>query len=193
MKRWPRILSWTKLSLLPILAGAGAGIYLYSQQAPSPASVPSPAAESYLIILGAQDKAATVWDGNLKVTGSTVLGMRIWRQAKGDSIKGNNWILSTRKGSSGPNSNGVMAENGVIVTVTPQTTDITFDVGITHRPGVSPVCPQDCFTFHSTQLPFGTPQRFLERRRLCGAHTLVTGADFRPRRGGLSLHGALRR
>jgi hypothetical protein len=149
------------VSALLLLAGGGAAIFLYSQQPTPPAPVVSPAAESYLIILGTQDKAPTVWNGNIKVTGSTLLGMKVWRQAKGDVIKGNNWAISTRKVSSGPLGPGVMAENGVIVTITPQTTDVTFDVAITHRPGTPPVCPDNCFTFHSSQLSFGTPQRFM--------------------------------
>ncbi|MCC6390216.1 MAG: hypothetical protein IT167_06415 [Bryobacterales bacterium] len=146
---------------LIVLASAGTAIYLFSQQSPPPGQIPSPQTESYLVILGAQDKAGAVWNGNVKVTGSKLIGLRIWRQAKGDSVKGAAWTLSTRKVSSGPSSNGVMAENGVIVTVDAQAADITFDVSVTHKAGTPPVCPQDCFTFHSAQLPFGTSQRFL--------------------------------
>jgi hypothetical protein len=167
-------LSRAKVSLLVLLAAAGAQIYLRSQP-PAPAPIPMPPAESYLVILGAQDKTQTPWNGCLSVTGSTVLATSIWRQSKGDSIPGPNptdcpngteFQLSSHNV---PIIGGhVMAENGFVVTVTPQTTDIAFTVGVTHRPGAPPNCsmsppPAGCFTFHSTapELRFGKAQRFL--------------------------------
>ena len=173
-----RYRSWTsprkKASLLLLLAAGGAQIYLRSQTRP-PAPVPMPPAESYLVILGAQDKTQTAWNGCLTVTGSTVLGTSIWRQSKGDALPGPNptdcpnGIDFQLSSHNVPIIGGhVMAENGFIVTVAPQTTDIAFTIGVTHRPGAPPNCsispaPAGCFTFHSTapELRFGKAQRFL--------------------------------
>jgi hypothetical protein len=147
-----------------LLAAGGAGLYLYSQATP-PAQIKSTPGESYLIILGAQDKTPTLWAGGIKVTGSNLIDMSVWRRGKGDSVnlpKGS-FVLQTRKESGGPGSN-ILPENGVIVTVEPQSTDIAFGVGITHKAGTPVDCtqnPQLCFSFHSTDLPFGVGKRFL--------------------------------
>jgi hypothetical protein len=98
-----------------------------------------------------------------------VIGTSVWRQGPGDAITatpcpgaaaGNSWKLRTRRVSSGPSGKPTLPENGLVVTVTPQSTDITFDVTITHGANGMP----EKFSFHSAQLPFGTPQRFLGGR-----------------------------
>jgi hypothetical protein len=84
------------LSLLLCLAGAG--LYLYAQS-PQPAQITSTAGESYLIILGTQDRAPTLWAGGIKITGSNLLDMSIWRRGKGDSVNlaKSSFAISTRK------------------------------------------------------------------------------------------------
>ena len=154
MNLWAGKLSRAKIALSLVLAAAGVGVYLYSQE-PQPLTIPMPQVESYLLILGAQDKVGTVWNGSINVTGSTLLGMNIWRQGKSDSVAGNTWQLSTRRTDTGPTSSNTIAENGLIVNVAPQTTDITFDVTITRG------AHQLSFTFHSSELPFGTAKRYL--------------------------------
>ena len=64
MKRWTSILF--RVSLLVLLAGAGAGIYLYSQQPPAPGQIVAPAAESYLVILGARTRPPRSGTGTSK-------------------------------------------------------------------------------------------------------------------------------
>src|SRR5689334_16106510 len=54
-------------------------------------------AESYLVILGVGDTAATNWDGSITVTGANIQILRGWRFTPADSISGtSSWKLSTR-------------------------------------------------------------------------------------------------
>jgi hypothetical protein len=149
--------------LLLLLAAAVAAFYLYSQSPPQP--ITSTPGDSYLIILGTQDKAPTLWAGGIKVTGSTILAMDIWRRGKGDSsnVAKGSFVVNTRK-VTGVVGNTSLPENGVILTVAPQTSDITFGVGITHKSGVAVDCtanPQLCFSFKSSDVPFGAGKYFL--------------------------------
>src|SRR5712691_281273 len=169
MTSWPWVPSRAKISLVLLLAAAGAAIFLYSQDQPPP-QIDSPAGVSFLVVLGVQDTNPTVWDGCLTVTGSDVIGTSVWRQGAGDAIStgpcgtdptaGTTWKLRTRRVSIGPSGKPSLPENGLIVTVAARDTDIAFDVTIAHQAGATP----EKFTFHSDQLPFGTAQRFLNGR-----------------------------
>jgi hypothetical protein len=154
----------TRIALLLLLASVSAGIYLYSQS-PPPGRITSTPGESYLIILGTQDKAPTLWAGGIKITGSTLLDLSVWRRGKGDSVNvaKSSFVVNTRK-LTGVSGNTSLPENGIVVTVAPQTTDIMFGVGITHKAGTPVDCTvpsPTCFSFHSSDLPFGAGKYFL--------------------------------
>jgi hypothetical protein len=126
---------------------------LYPAVAPLAASLTSPAAQSYLVVLGVGDSAPTPWDGTITVTGATVLSLQGWRFSGTDAITGTTgWKLSTRTAPPPPQAtSGPMQENGVIVTISAPTGPVTFDV---KTMGGN-------FTFLSTDLPFGVTKPFL--------------------------------
>jgi hypothetical protein len=148
-----------------LLAAAGV---IYWRVSRSPVSIHAAStvvapAQSFLIILGVGDTAATNWDGSVTVTGSTVEIIRGWRFAATDAITGNTWKVNTRTTPS-LNPPGPVQENGVIVKVSAAASPITFAVTTT----------QGNFTFTSQELPFGVSKTFLNGKVLVAQ----TGAQF---------------
>jgi hypothetical protein len=139
---------------------------LYPTVTPQAASLTSPAAQAYLIALGVNDAADTVWDGSITVTGATVLSLQGWRFADKDAIIGTSgWTLSSRTSPPPPQGTaGPMQENGVIVTISAPTGAVTFSVKTM----------QGNFTFLSTDVPFGTIKPFLTGK----ARVTQTAAPF---------------
>ncbi len=135
------------LAVLVVLLGAGGRWLLHPPTSHADAPVPSPATQSYLVILGVGDKSATVWDGSITATGASILGLRGWRFSGTDAITGiNTWKLSTRGAPPPPGgTTGPMQENGVIVTVSATTDPIAFNVKTA----------QGDFSFSSPDVPFG--------------------------------------
>lgn len=111
--------------------------------------------QTYLIILGANDTAATNWDGSLTLTGATVEILRGWRFAGTDSISGNTWKLSTRPTPS-LNPPGPVEENGIIAKITPPAGTATFNV----------TTPQGNFSFTTQDVSFGVRKTFLNGRAI---------------------------
>jgi hypothetical protein len=121
-------------------------------------------AQSFLVILGVGDTAATNWDGSITVTGAPVQILRGWRFEGTDAINGTTgWKLSTRT-SPALTPPGPVQENGVIVKVGASASPVKFDV----------TTPQGNFTFSSTDVPFGTSKTFLSGKALVAQ----TGAQF---------------
>src|SRR5215471_14116896 len=82
-------------------------------------------AESYLVILGVGDSAATNWDGSITVSGAAIEILRGWRFTNADSISGtSSWKVSTRTTPS-LNPPGPVQENGLIVKVSASSNPIT--------------------------------------------------------------------
>ena len=113
-------------------------------------------AQSYLIILGVGDTAATVWDGSITVTGATIQILRGWRFSGTDAVSGTaSWKISTRPQ---PILRGTepVQENGLIVKITVPTTAATFNI----------TTAQGNFSFSTQDLPFGTSKLFLNGKVL---------------------------
>jgi len=119
-------------------------------------------AESYLVILGVGDTAATNWDGSITVTGANIQILRGWRFTPADSISGtSSWKLSTRATPS-LNPPGPVQENGLIVKISAPTGPVTFNVTTT----------QGNFSFSGQD--FCVSRTFLNGRALVAK----TGAQF---------------
>jgi hypothetical protein len=113
-------------------------------------------AQSYLIIFGIGDKAATNWDGTISVAGTTIQIIRGWRFSGTDAVSGTtSWKLSTRV-SDGVGGSGPFQENGLIVKVTAASAPVTFIITTT----------QGSFSFSSQDVPFGVSKTFLNGRAL---------------------------
>ena len=117
------------------------------------ATLTAPASQSFLIALGVNDTAPTVWDGSITASGATILSLQGWRFSNGDTINGTTgWKMSTRLAPPPPSAtNGPMQENGVIVTVSASPNPVNFSV----------TTAQGNFTFASTDVPFGTTKFLL--------------------------------
>jgi hypothetical protein len=150
------------LALAAVAIVAGKRL-LYPKLSTRAASLSSPPSQSYLVILGVGDKAATNWDGSITSTGATILGLQGWRFGALDSITGTTWKLATRV-SPALTPPGPVEENGVIVTVSAATAPVTFAVQT----------PHGNFTFSSQDVPFGVSKTFLAGRALAAQ----TGAPF---------------
>jgi hypothetical protein len=121
-------------------------------------------AQSYLVILGVGDTAATNWDGSITVTGANIQILRGWRFTGADSITGTtSWKIGTRTTPS-LNPPGPVQENGLIVKVSAASAPVTFNITTT----------QGNFSFSSQDLPFGVSKSFLNGRVLVAQ----TGAQF---------------
>src|SRR5450759_80861 len=120
--------------------------------------------QSFLVILGVNDTAATNWDGGITVTGAPVEILRGWRFEGTDAISGTtNWKMSTRTTPS-LNPPGPVQENGVIVKVGASASPVKFDV----------TTAQGNFSFSSSDVPFGASKTFLGGKALVAQ----TGAQF---------------
>ncbi len=132
---------------------------VYAQISAPATPIPSPAIQSYLVILGVGDKAITVWDGSITATGGTILSLQGWRFTAADSISGTSWKTSTRMTAAGPNETGtgLFQETGVIVNVAASATPVTFNVTTTTHKN---------FSFSSSDVPFGTSVPMLSGQAL---------------------------
>ena len=152
------------------LAAVGGRWLLYPQSSTPASPISSPAAQSFLVILGIGDKAATNWDGSISATGATILSLEGWRLGAADSISGtSSWKMSTRTTPS-LTPPGPFQETGVIVTIGAATGPVTFDVKTT----------QGNFSFSSQGLPFGVSTSFLGGKALVaqtGAPLQLTSSD----------------
>ncbi len=137
------------LAALAVVAGKR---LLYPAVSLHAASLSSPAAQSYLIVLGVGDTTKTTWDGSVTATGATVLGLQGWRFTEADSISGTTWKLASRATPPPPSATPPVQENGIVVTVSAASTPVTFDVKTT----------QGNFSFSSQNIPFGVSQSFLK-------------------------------
>ena len=137
-----------------VIAAAVAGKRLLRPDTSTETSIPSPATQAYLVILGINGKAVVSWDGSISATGTTILNVKGRRASDTDSFSGNTWKLTTRT------AGGPVQETGVIVTTTASTFPVTFNVTTT----------QGNFTFSSADVRFGTSKKFLNGRAL-GAQT----------------------
>jgi hypothetical protein len=121
-------------------------------------------AESYLVILGVSDTAATNWDGSITVTGANIEIIRGWRFTNADSISGtSSWKMSTRVTPS-LNPPGPVQETGIIVKISAPNSPATFNITTT----------QGSFSFTTQELPFGVSKTFLNGKALAAR----TGAQF---------------
>jgi hypothetical protein len=146
------------VSLAVVAAIAGRKL-VYAQISALDSPISSPAAQSYLIILGINDKAVTVWDGTITATGGTILSLQGWRFSGADTINGTaGWKTSTRMAPAGAGDAGtsLFQETGVIVTVAASNNPITFAV----------TTPHGNFSFNSRNITFGGGTMFLTGRAL---------------------------
>jgi hypothetical protein len=136
------------LAALAAIAFVAGRRLLYPGTTLRASTLSSPAATSFLIAMGVNDAAPTVWDGSITATGATVLRLQGWRFSDTDAISGTaSWKMSTRTAPPPPSvTAGPMQENGIIVTVSASSTPVTFAVNTA----------QGSFTFASTDVPFGT-------------------------------------
>jgi hypothetical protein len=135
------------------------------------ATLSSPAAQSYLIILGVGDTAPTKWDGSITAAGATILSLQGWRFTATDAISGtSSWTLSTRQAPPPPQqTTGPMQENGIIVTIAAPTGAVTFNVQTA----------QGNFSFTSTEVPFGTTKYLMKATAgFYSVHISQTAAPF---------------
>jgi hypothetical protein len=121
-------------------------------------------AQSYLVILGVGDAAATNWDGSITVTGANINILRGWRFSGTDAISGtSSWKMSTRVSPS-LTPPGPVQENGLIVKISAPTGPVTINV----------TTMQGNFSFSPQDVPFGASKTFLNGRALAAE----TGAQF---------------
>src|SRR5271167_3879952 len=115
---------------LAAVALVGGKRLLYSQVTVASPPISSPAAQSFLVILGVGDKTPTKWDGSITATGATILSLQGWRFSATDAISGtSSWTLSSRQAPPPPSqTSGPMQENGIIVTIAAPTGLVTFNV-----------------------------------------------------------------
>lgn len=158
--RW----SYCALVVFAVCAVIGARRFLFPAVSIQAATTTVAPGQSFLVILGVNDTAGTVWDGSITVTGSTIQILRGWRFADSDAINGTtSWKMSTRETPS-LNPPGPVQENGLIVKVTPASSPITFNINTA----------QGNFSFTSQDVPFGTSKTFLNGKALVAQ----TGAQF---------------
>ncbi len=158
--RW-RYLLVAVLSIAATLAGWR---LMRPRLTPQAATTTLGPAQSYLIIFGVGDTAATNWDGSITVTGATIEILRGWRFTPADSITGTtSWKVNTRTTPS-LNPPGPVQENGIIVKISQPATAATFDITTT----------QGNFSFSTQDLPFGVSKSFLNGKVWVGQ----TGAQF---------------
>jgi hypothetical protein len=154
-----------KIVVLLTLAAAGGFVgkrLVYPRVSLHAATTTVAPGESYLVILGVGDMAATTWDGSITVTGANIQILRGWRFTPADSITGtSSWKLSTRTTPS-LNPPGPVQENGLIVKISAPTGPVTFNVTTT----------QGNFSFSAQD--FGVSRTFLNGRALVAK----TGAQF---------------
>src|SRR5271167_4344995 len=90
---------------LAAVALVGGKRLLYSQVTVASPPISSPAAQSFLVILGVGDKTGTSWDGSITATGATILSLQGWRFSGTDAISGaSSWKAATRTAPPGPSA-----------------------------------------------------------------------------------------
>ncbi len=151
----------TRFALAALLALTifGGRRLLFPQTTTPPTPIASPNAQTFLLIFGVGETAATKWDGSIAATGGTILSLAPWRFLDTDSIKGtSSWTITARMTSAGPNETGtdLFQENGLIVTVAQSNTPVTFNV----------TTAQGNFSFTSQDVTFGASKSFLNGRAL---------------------------
>jgi hypothetical protein len=152
------------LSIPLLLAAIAAKWFLFPSTAIHAASTTVAPSQSYLVILGVGDTAATNWDGSIAVTGANIQILRGWRFTAADSITGTtSWKISTRITPS-LNPPGPVQENGLIVKISVPTSTATFAITTT----------QGNFSFSTQDVPFGYSKTFLNGKVLVAQ----TGAQF---------------
>src|SRR5580765_7273209 len=139
----PRFLLITLLVVVVLLGVSGRKL-LHAQLPTAPTTTNIPQSQSYLVILGIGDQAATTWDGSITVTGANLQVLRGWRFTPDDSIATTSWKLSTRTGPA-LNGPGPIQENGVIVKISTPASSATCSV----------TTAQGNFSFSTQDLPFG--------------------------------------
>ncbi|HEV2689655.1 MAG TPA: hypothetical protein VGV35_13925, partial [Bryobacteraceae bacterium] len=149
-----------RIALVLVLAVAAVAVggkrLLHLDTIAPAATIASPPAQSYLVILGIGEKAVSTWDGSITATGATILDLKGWRLSGNDSISGtSSWKLSTRTTPS-VNPPGPFQETGLIVTMSAANGPVTFDVKTT----------QGNFSFSSADVPFGVSKTFLAGKAL---------------------------
>ncbi len=152
---------WRSLLALTIFKAGGS----CSPRPLLPTPIASPNAQTFLLIFGVGETAATKWDGSIAATGGTILSLAPRRFLDTDSIKGtSSWTITARMTSAGPNETGtdLFQENGLIVTVAQSQT----------RPSRSTSPRRRCnFSFTSQDVTFGNPGKsFLNGPRVDDAH-----------------------
>ena len=150
----PRFLLITLLVVVALLGVSGRRL-LHAQLPTAPTTTNIPQSQSYLVILGIGDQAATTWDGSITVTGANLQVVRGWRFTPDDSITTASWKLSTRT-SPALNGPGPIQENGVIVKISTPASSATLNV----------TTAQGNFSFSTQDLPFGVSKTFLSGKAL---------------------------
>lgn len=152
------------LSIPLLLAAVAVKWFVFPSAAIHAASTTVVPGQSYLVILGVGDTAATNWDGSIAVTGANIQILRGWRFTAADSITGTtSWKISTRITPS-LTPPGPVQENGLIVKISVPATAATFAIATT----------QGNFTFSTQDLSFGSSKTFLNGKALVAQ----TGAQF---------------
>jgi hypothetical protein len=128
---------------------------------------------SYLIALGVNDPAGSVWDGSITTTGGTIVNVTGWRFYDTDSVSGSaasgNWSWkATLRTTPSFNPPGPVMETGVIVTVSAPSGPVTFNV----------TTKQGNFTFSSADVPFGVSKLFLTNGTNFQVHVMQTASPL---------------
>ena len=153
------------LLTLAVVAAVVGKRLVYPRTSIQAATTNVPPGQSYLVILGVGDTAATNWDGSIEITGGAAIQiLRGWRFTPADSITGTtSWKISTRTTPS-LNPPGPVQENGLIVKISEPTGPVTINITTT----------QGNLSFSPQNLQFGASQSFLGGRVLVAR----TGAQF---------------
>jgi hypothetical protein len=153
-----RYVSLILLAVAVAVAAAIAGRRLVAPQI-AVSATPAPATQSYLIILGINDKVATSWNGTISATGGTILSLEGWRFSATDSVTDTTgWKMNTRMAPAGPSETGtaLIQENGVLVNIAASPTPVTFNITTLHGN----------FSFKSTDVSLGVNASFLAGKAL---------------------------
>jgi hypothetical protein len=157
------------LFIVLVLAAVIGKRLLYPGVSLHAATTTVPPAQSYLVILGVGDTAATNWDGSIAVTGASIQILRGWRFTGTDSISGTtSWKMNTRP-SPALNPPGPVQENGLIVKISAAAGPVTFNITTT----------LGNFSFSTQDVPFGVSKSFLNGRALVaqtGAQSQLTSS-----------------
>ncbi|HEV2199575.1 MAG TPA: hypothetical protein VGR73_07130 [Bryobacteraceae bacterium] len=149
---------FTGVLVLAVLAGVVAKRVFYPSVSIRAASTIAGPGLSYLIVLGVNDTAPTVWDGTINVSGASIEILRGWRFKPGsDSLNGTTgWTMSTRTTLAIPPAVGPVQENGIIAKISVPAGIATFSV----------TTPHGNFSFSTADVSFGVNKTFLSGRAL---------------------------